>query len=238
MKQLIHFRPQTALKLSPLLLLLLMNHVAAHGPWPSEPPADCPFSQSEEIVGIVFTGICSDYHVADTWYPSWAEDGNLYSPWTDGTLFEESSNSDGYTFVQEGVLGLYNAEQRPATTGQAKMIGDDPLHLTLISLGTVQADPYPYGGRYPCGSLLHNGVWYYGTYCLAPHGVTRFGSAIYNWPWLGPLVGFRTSTDYGKTWKETPHTPERPLFGETGLWGHPVKIGSPHFVDFGKNMEH
>ena len=22
------------------------------------------------------------------------------------------------------------------------------------------------------------------------------------------------------------------------MWGHPVKIGSPHFVDFGRNMEH
>ena len=22
------------------------------------------------------------------------------------------------------------------------------------------------------------------------------------------------------------------------MWGHPVKIGAPHFVDFGRNMEH
>ena len=22
------------------------------------------------------------------------------------------------------------------------------------------------------------------------------------------------------------------------MWGYPVKIGAPHFVDFGKNMEH
>jgi hypothetical protein len=27
------------------------------------------------------------------------------------------------------------------------------------------------------------------------------------------------------------------LFGETGKHGYPVKIGAPHFVDFGKNME-
>jgi hypothetical protein len=60
----------------------------------------------------------------------------------------------------------------------------------------------------------------------------------YNWPWLGPFVGFRYSTDYGRTWKDTPHTPEKPIFGETGRYGYPVKIGSPHFVDFGKNMEH
>jgi len=52
--------------------------------WPSEPPQDCPFEQSKELVGILFTGVHSDYEVADTWYPSWASDGNLYSPWTDG----------------------------------------------------------------------------------------------------------------------------------------------------------
>ncbi len=53
--------------------------------WPSQPPADCPFEPSKDIVGIAFTGVHSDYHVADTWYPSWASDGNLYSPWTDGS---------------------------------------------------------------------------------------------------------------------------------------------------------
>ncbi|HYG34316.1 MAG TPA: hypothetical protein VEC99_06005, partial [Clostridia bacterium] len=132
----------------------------------------------------------------------------------------------------------FNTKLRKATTGQAVMMGDDPLNLTIRSLGTVQADPYPYGGRYPCGSLVYRGVWYYGTYCLAPHGVTKFGDTSYNWPWLGPLVGFRISHDFGKTWQETAHTPAKPLFGETGMWGYPVKIGSPHFVDFGKELEH
>ena len=69
-------------------------------------------------------------------------------------------------------------------------------------------------------------------------GGPRYGDFEYNWPWQGPLVGFRVSKDYGRTWQGTPHTPEKPLFGETGMWGHPVKLGAPHFVDFGKNMEH
>ncbi len=64
------------------------------------------------------------------------------------------------------------------------------------------------------------------------------GDTLYNWPWLGPFMGFRISEDFGKTWVDTPHTPEKPLFGETGMYGYPVKIGAPHFVDFGKNMEH
>jgi hypothetical protein len=202
--------------------------------WPSQPPADCPFEQSKNLVGIQFMGVHSDYKFADTWYPSWAADGNLYSPWTDGWAprldgSREKSSSNGY----KG-----DRTRRQATTGQAVMIGDDPVNLRIYSLGLTNGDPYPYGGRYPCGSLLHNGVWYYGTYCLAPYGKARYGDMDYNWPWLGPLVGFRVSTDYGRKWKGTPHTPEKPLFGETGMWGYPVKIGSPHFVDFGKNMEH
>jgi hypothetical protein len=149
------------------------------------------------------------------------------------------SNSDGYTGAPAGgAMGTFNTQLRKATTGQAALIGEDPLNLTVKSLGTVPADPYPYGGRYPCGSLVYKGVWYYGTYCLAPHGNTRFGETNYNWPWLGPLVGFRTSTNYGQSWRETAHTPDKPLFGETGMWGYPVKIGSPHFVDFGQELRH
>ncbi|MFO1522219.1 MAG: hypothetical protein U1G05_09315 [Kiritimatiellia bacterium] len=85
---------------------------------------------------------------------------------------------------------------------------------------------------------MFDGVWYYGTYCLGGGQVTRHNGITYNWPWLGPFVGFRFSTDFGKTWTQTPCTPEKPLFGEQGLKGGPVKIGAPHFVDFGKNMEH
>lgn len=196
--------------------------------WHSQPPADCPFDPSSDITGVAFTGRHSDYYFADTWYPSWAADGNLYSPWTDGSVprldgGRESSNS---------------GEGPYATTGQAVMIGDDPVNLQVYSLGLTRGDASPYKGRYPCGSLVYRGVWYYGTYCLAPDGTTRYGDTDYNWPWLGPLVGFRISKDFGKTWDDTPHTPAKPLFGETGMWGHPVKIGSPHFVDFGRDMEH
>jgi len=196
--------------------------------WPSEPPKDCPFEPSKDIVGVAFTGVHSDYHVADTWYPSWALDGNLYSPWTDGS----APRADGSRENSNSGTG------KDATTGQAVLIGDDPLSLKIVSLGLFTGDASPYKGRYPCGSLVYNNVWYYGTYCLAPDGKVDYGPDAYNWPWLGPFVGFRYSTDFGKTWTDTPHTPAKPLFGETGMWGYPVKIGSPHFVDFGKNMEH
>jgi hypothetical protein len=207
--------------------------------WKSEAPADCPFENSHELTRIRFLGVHRSFPFGDTWYPSWAADNNLYSPWTDGSVAGQEANSDGWTEDLRGTIAPYNVQLRKADTSQAVMIGDDPMNLDVQAIGApVQADPYPYGGRYPCGSLVYKGVWYYGTYCLSPNAVTRFGDKLYNWPWLGPFVGFRISTDLGKTWQETPHTPDNPLFEETGLWGYPVKIGTPHFVDFGKDMEH
>src|SRR6266849_691029 len=54
--------------------------------WPSQPPIDCPFEPSKEIVGLIFTGRHVAYTEADTWYPSWAADDTMYSPWTDGNV--------------------------------------------------------------------------------------------------------------------------------------------------------
>ncbi len=203
--------------------------------WKSEVPADCPFSQSDEFSGIHFPGQKSGFRVGDTWYPTWAEDDRLYSPFTDGHCPRLDGGKD--LSISDGVVDFgYGAER--TSTGNAVMEGDDPTTLTIYSLGLSHASALPYHGRYPAGSLIYNGVWYYGTYCLDPAGQTKYGDMTYNWPWLGPFVGFRYSTDYGRSWKDTPHTPEKPIFGETGRYGYPVKIGSPHFVDFGKNMEH
>jgi hypothetical protein len=187
-----------------------------------KPPADCPFRLSDTIAGIRLTGRHAEYTQADTWYPSWASDGHMYSPWTDGTVNGLKSDSSG----------------KDATTGSAKIVGDDPLRLEVVDQAVYRSAPMPYQGRYPCGSLMYNGVWYYGTYCLGGGQITNHNGVTYNWPWLGAFVGFRYSTDLGKTWTETPCTPAKPLFGENGLHGEPVKIGAPHFVDFGKNQEH
>ena len=188
--------------------------------WPSEPPAGCPFPPSNAFAGIRFTGVHVRYADADTWYPSWASDGNLYSPWTDGQVGTVSSVSFG----------------KNPTTGYATILGDSPLDLRIVNAGVYPGNPAPYGGRYPCGSLVYNGVWYYGTYCLMDSDGDP-GKGL-NWDILGPFVGFRHSGDFGRTWTDTPHTPERPLFGEPDKPGGPLKIGSPHFVDFGKNLEH
>ena len=126
----------------------------AYKPWPGRPPVDCPFPPSKTLVGVVFTGRHAEYTGADTWYPSWAADGNLYSPWTDGNVNGLNSGSGG----------------KEATTGNAVILGNDPLKLKVVDQGIFKSDPSPYEGRYPCGSLMVDGVWYYGTYCLHPSG--------------------------------------------------------------------
>jgi hypothetical protein len=86
--------------------------------WPSQPPADCPFKASESFSGVEFSGRNANYTGADTWYPSWAADGNLYSPWTDGKVY--------------GVKAASYGEEM--TTGQAKISGDDPMRLELSDM--------------------------------------------------------------------------------------------------------
>lgn len=192
--------------------------------WKSEVPEDCPFESSPTLTGVFFTGRHSDYRCGDTFYPSWASDGNLYSPWTDGKT--------------DGVVSQ-SGKGANAQTGHAVMIGDDPLKLEIHNTSPPKvASALPYHGRYPCGSLVHDGIWYYGTYCLGPAGSTRHRGFTWNWPNLGPMPGFQISRDLGKTWEPTPHTPEQPLFPEPAKFLGPVKMGAPHFVDFGKNMEH
>jgi len=147
----------------------------------------------------------------------------MYSPWTDGEVNGVLSSS--------GLIWTQNPR-----TGHAVIIGDDPLLFQFADSGTYADYPVPYEGRYPCGSLVYDGVWYYGTYCLLDSDGDP--SKGLNWDILGPFVGFRTSTDYGINWRDCPHTPSDPLFGEPAEPGGPVKIGTPHFVDFGKNMQY
>jgi len=176
--------------------------------WQSEIPEDCPFKHSKEFNGIKFLGIKSGFRYGDTWYPTWASNDTLYSPWTDGST---TKRLDGYSDISHSGAGPYNNQ-----CGQGVIVGTDPMNLKAYSIGTFIARSNPYMGRYPCGSLVYEGVWYYGTYCLGPEGSTQYGNMKVNWPWMGPFVGFRYSTDYGHTWEVCPHTPKKPIFGETG----------------------
>lgn len=53
--------------------------------WPHETPETPPVSQSSDLAAAEFMGRSVSYTAADTWYPSWASNDTLYSPFTDGT---------------------------------------------------------------------------------------------------------------------------------------------------------
>ena len=216
-----------------LLTILLQNNLTAQQKdiayvpkpwlakvWVPEIPKNCPFKRSNEFSAIAFLGSHVSYTDADTWYPSWASDGNMYSGFADGEIGLESTHSSGGA---------------KANTGNAKIEGDDPMHLKISSLGLQYASALPYQGRYPCANLMYNGIWYYGTYGIDfdPNPDNK----KYSWAICGPLPGFRISKDYGKTWLACPYTLDNPLFPESGKNGNFVKMGTPHFVDFGQNLE-
>ena len=100
----------------------------------STPPEECPFPRSKSFSGVEFTGRHAEYTRADTWYPSWASDGDLYSPWTDGSV--EWTLPDG----REERLRSGSWKGRDATTGHAKIIGDDPMNLKIASAGVFVGD--------------------------------------------------------------------------------------------------
>src|SRR5689334_11046101 len=68
-----------------------VGQVMNNGPmvWPDATTADCPFPRSTRIKAEVkLTGRSAVVpgSGADTWYPSWASDGTLYSTFADGTV--------------------------------------------------------------------------------------------------------------------------------------------------------
>lgn len=200
--------------------------------WPNRPPSSCPFDQSDDITGITFTERHREYENADTWYPSWAPDDRLYSPFTDGEVEGIESYSAGSWEVPQGsLLDIFHGKiPHHPVTGAARISGSDPLNLTIEALGTYPGSGVPYAERYPSASLVHDGVWYYGTYAYLKTGIGPQYEAV------GPFIGFRISRDYGKTWTDTSLSGSHNLFNESSLNHHRVRMGIPHFVDFGKNM--
>jgi hypothetical protein len=186
--------------------------------WNDPPRYDCPFKQSDTLSAIGFTGKVWSGGKADTFYPSWGKDGNLYSCFTDGSV--------------DGV----RVSSRAKKDGRSRVAyltikGDDPTGLKFTDHDIMTHKSAPYRGRYPSACLVHENNWFIGTYSLDDLPGSNYGT-------LGPFVGFHVSKDLGKTWSNCPHTPEKPLFGESGKNGGSVIIGAPHFVDFGRNMEH
>ncbi|CAL1137136.1 unnamed protein product [Cladocopium goreaui] len=217
--------------------LLLLLGVGRAWVWPSEAPKDIPFERSSLFREVDFTGKYATYGAADTWFPSWGSDGNLYSPFTDGKVQDVTSAS------------ICHGASCTSTTGYATIKGEDPLNLTISDVGVASSSTSPYHGRYPCGSLHVNGTWFYGTYALDNEnhqpgdrlGATR-GGYCENWCIQGPFIGFRWSKDNGKTWNEPRERLKSwndTLFGESAPNNHSkVKFGAIHVVDLGKALQY
>ena len=121
------------------------------------------FEQSTDILGWEYLNNSNfQYGGADTWYPSWSNDNNLYSPWTDGSII---SNNNGVNVTIHSGSGS-SGTNWDSTTGYVTIIGDNPQSLQITNGGTFTSSTYPYRGRYPCGSLYYNNTWFYGTYLL------------------------------------------------------------------------
>ena len=82
-----------------VILILNATYSQTWISWPNNtPPSSIPFSKSTDILGWEYLN-ASIYNyggafvAADTWYPTWSKDGNLYSPFTDGTII--LSNNKG-----------------------------------------------------------------------------------------------------------------------------------------------
>ena len=87
--------------------------------------------------------------------PRGRADGNLYSPWTDGNIdwpIEQGWDPSNFQCSSDG-RNPSNKGRGLSGTGQARILGDDPLHLTIENLGIQYAAPAPYGGRYPSACL-------------------------------------------------------------------------------------
>ncbi len=190
--------------------------------WANQPPAGTPLPLSAAYTNVSFTGRYASYQSADTWYPSWATNGELYSPYMDGSCNGAVS------------LGGYLPAGWDSGLGGGKISGSDPLNLSITECRVHNVSRQGWDGRYASASIVKNGVWYYGTY-VANQAAQPGAPACNNYCTVGGFMGFQTSTDYGQTWSPAPASP---LFGESTANGNRVKLGALHFVDFGQNMQH
>lgn len=204
------------------------------------PPADCPLPPSPLLGGLRFTGRILSTQGADTWYPSWAEDGNLYTPFADGVAcnmrVDANWNRD-LSFVSGLCRDGASGHSRLVSNGAAIIAGDDPFAPEIRPCEPVVFHSPRFHGLYPCASLMHRGVWSYGTYYVH-RWIDPAGRRItYE---LGPVPGFRTSRDGGRSWDGSVRDDRTPLFPEVGrvAGGPPIRIGSPHAVDHGRALQH
>ena len=216
-------------------------YVAAPCTWPSAPPAaddGCPFPPSAALPGgltVLENATSVAGFGADTWYPAEDRHGVLFSGFDDGAVAGVSVGSActrPRPACASGLTGFH--------TGSSVVSGSSWRNLSAAAPGgAVFEDGFPQQGRYTCANVVANGTWWVGSYGLAVgDAACSAGTGVLQFCEMGPFVGFRSSRDGGRTWRE-PRDPasgaalnvSHTLFGERA--GAPVKLGAPHVVDFG-----
>ena len=131
---------------------------------------------------------------ADTFYPTWAADNNLYTGFTDGEVCDYETRKCFHVNSEPP-----DAPPHEPTHGQATIVGDDPFALNITNVKTFSGyTTLPYETRFPAGLLAYKGTLWYGTYWVPPYTKTPWSTT----PKIGPLVDYRHSTDGGETWVE------------------------------------
>ena len=170
---------------------------------------------------------------ADTWYPSWSDDGDLYTPFEDGTCQLGGSNSSSNNSTVRAAA---------STNGWAILRGDDALQLEVVAAGTapaINASAEIFercNQNYVYSSLVSKGVWYLSKNCqgiVGPAGPNRPVNALF----LGWPLGSIWSTDRGASWSAMDATARPPLFGNAATYPPPSMVAG-RFVDFGQGMKH
>ncbi|MFM7181221.1 MAG: hypothetical protein ACKO2G_07135 [Verrucomicrobiales bacterium] len=117
--------------------------------WPNAIPEDCPFAGTEAFTDIRFLGIKSGFRYGDTWYPTWAENDTLYSPWTDGKTKRLDGDWKIITYMKEFGTQAY------FVNFPSRFIGADGLTMWLLYSANFSLDPEgkphpvnPPGGHY------------------------------------------------------------------------------------------
>ena len=117
--------------------------------WPGMIPEGCPFERSMAFSAVRFLGLKSGFRYGDTWYPTWAGNDILYSPWTDGKTKRLDGDWKIISYMKE--FGT----QAHFVNISSEFIGADGVTMWLLYSGGFSLDrdgkPHPDnppGGHY------------------------------------------------------------------------------------------
>lgn len=218
--------------------------------WPTPIPEDCPFERSRDLRGVALTGRHRSYPIADYFYPSWAADGHLYTGCGDGKGFwnagiikivgDDPLRLDFQTLGNFNVFVTVNGKKSSAGVRRyhcASLLKDGVWYYGLEDGWNTSSDVGV--GRF--WGFLRSSDYdrVVGQVTEVVDGLWRVKDNPY---WKDP-----TGIQAGRRGPRAP-------FGEYPRWSdgqwpahaggfhdeppRTNRIRNPHFVDFGRNMEH